>query len=208
MCLSFHIMAFPRCYCSVAQFVQLFATAWTAACQASLFLTISQSLPRFLPIAFVMASSHLILWYHLLLFPQSFPASVLPTSIQGWFPLRLIDLISLLSKGLSGVFSSNIVRRHQFFGILPYFSSSMETQNTLNSQSNLGKENEAREIRLPYFRLYHKITAIKTVWYWHKNKHRSLEQDMNLRNKLMYIREINHWQKNQEYTMEKGWSLQ
>ena len=67
-------------------------------------------------------------------------ASVLPMSIQGWFPLRLIDFISLLSKGLSGVFSSNTVRRHQFFGILPYFSSDMETQNTLNSQSNLGKE--------------------------------------------------------------------
>ena len=56
--------------------------------------------------------------------PQTFPASqtfpsqlfasdtgvpasapVLPTSIQGWFPLRLTALISLLSKGLSGVFS-------------------------------------------------------------------------------------------------------
>ena len=34
-------------------------------------------------------------------------ASVLPTSIQGWFPLRLTDLISLLSKGLSEVFSSS-----------------------------------------------------------------------------------------------------
>ena len=34
-------------------------------------------------------------------------ASVLP--IQGWFPLRLIGLISLLSKGLSRVFSNNIV---------------------------------------------------------------------------------------------------
>ena len=40
-------------------------------------------------------------------------ASVLPTSIQGWFPLRLTDLTPLLSKALSGVFSSTIVRRHQ-----------------------------------------------------------------------------------------------
>ena len=45
--------------------------------------------------------------------------SVLPTSIQGWFPLRLTDLISLLSKGLSGVFSSTTVRSYQFFGALP-----------------------------------------------------------------------------------------
>ena len=32
-------------------------------------------------------------------------ASVLPMNIQGWFPLGLTGLISLLSKGLSGVFS-------------------------------------------------------------------------------------------------------
>ena len=51
-------------------------------------------------------------------------ASVLPTSIQGWFPLRLTGLISLLSKGLLGVFSSTIVWRHQFFGALPSSPSS------------------------------------------------------------------------------------
>ena len=39
-------------------------------------------------------------------------ASVLPTSIQGWFPLRLTGLNSLLSKGLSGVFPSNTVQGH------------------------------------------------------------------------------------------------
>ena len=51
-------------------------------------------------------------------------ASVLPTSFQGWFPLRLTDLISLLSKGLSGVFSSTTFQRHQFFGALPSLWSS------------------------------------------------------------------------------------
>ena len=44
-------------------------------------------------------------------------ASVLPLSIQGWFPLRLTGLISLLSKGLSRVFSNTTVWKHQFFGI-------------------------------------------------------------------------------------------
>ena len=42
-------------------------------------------------------------------------ASVLPMSTQGWFPLGLTGLISLLPKGLSRVFSSTTVRKHQFF---------------------------------------------------------------------------------------------
>ena len=42
-------------------------------------------------------------------------ASVLPMNIQGWFPLGLTGLISLLSKGLSKVFSNTTVQKHQFF---------------------------------------------------------------------------------------------
>ena len=42
-------------------------------------------------------------------------ASVLPMNIQGWFPVGLTSLISLLSKGLSRVFSSTIIQKHQFF---------------------------------------------------------------------------------------------
>ena len=46
-------------------------------------------------------------------------ASVLPVNIQGSSPFRLPGSISLLSKGLSGVFSSTTVGRHWFFGVLP-----------------------------------------------------------------------------------------
>ena len=42
--------------------------------------------------------------------------SVLPVIIQGCFPLGLTGLISLQSKGLSRVFSSTTVQKHQFFG--------------------------------------------------------------------------------------------
>ena len=42
--------------------------------------------------------------------------SVLPMNIQGWFPLRLTDL---LSKGLPRVFSNTTVSKHQFFGTQP-----------------------------------------------------------------------------------------
>ena len=100
--------------------VQLFVTPWTAACQTSLSLNISWSLPKFISITSLMLSSHLILWCSLILLPSvlalgtsqisqlftsddqntgaSASASVLPISIQGWFPLRLTALISLLSK--------------------------------------------------------------------------------------------------------------
>ena len=42
-------------------------------------------------------------------------------SIQGLFPLGLTGLISLLSKGLSRIFSNTTVWKHQFFGALPSF---------------------------------------------------------------------------------------
>ena len=48
-------------------------------------------------------------------FRTSASASVLPMNIQGWFPLKLTGLI-LLSKGLSRVFSSITIQKHQFFG--------------------------------------------------------------------------------------------
>ena len=45
--------------------------------------------------------------------------SVLPMSIYGWVPLALTGLISLQSKGLSRVFSSTTIWKHQFFGTQP-----------------------------------------------------------------------------------------
>ena len=46
-------------------------------------------------------------------------ASVPPMNIQGWFPLGLTGLISLLSKGILSVFSSTTIRKHQFFSAQP-----------------------------------------------------------------------------------------
>ena len=45
--------------------------------------------------------------------------SVLPMNIQGWFPLALTSLNSLLPTGLSRVLSSTTIWKHQFFGALP-----------------------------------------------------------------------------------------
>ena len=50
-------------------------------------------------------------------------ASVLPMNIQDWFPLGLTGLISLLSKGVSRVFSSTTIQKHQFFSTHPSLQS-------------------------------------------------------------------------------------
>ena len=54
--------------------VQLFATPWTAACQTSLFFTISRSLLKLMSIESAMPSNHLILCRPLLLLPSIFPS--------------------------------------------------------------------------------------------------------------------------------------
>ena len=54
--------------------VRLFATPWTAACQASLSITNSWNLLKLMSIELVMPSNHLILCHHLLLPPSVFPS--------------------------------------------------------------------------------------------------------------------------------------
>ena len=46
-------------------------------------------------------------------------ASVLLVNVEGWFPFGLTGLISLLSKGLSRVFSKTTIQKHQFFSAQP-----------------------------------------------------------------------------------------
>ena len=115
--------------------VWLFVTRWTAVCQASLSFTISQSLLKLMSIESVMPSNHLILCHPLLFLPSIFRhqdlfqwvisshqvAKVLELHLQnqsfqhqysGLIYWGLTGLISLLSKELSRVFSSTIVRKH------------------------------------------------------------------------------------------------
>ena len=67
--------------------VQLFATPWTAACQASLSITNSWSLLNFMPIESVMPSNYLIFCCPLLLLPSIFP-SILVFSNESVLPIR------------------------------------------------------------------------------------------------------------------------
>ena len=114
-------------------------TPGTAAYQAFLSITNSQSLLKFMSIESVMPSNHLILCRPLLFLPSILPSlrvfsnesfllirwptywssaspPVLPVNIQDWFPLGWTGWISLQSKGLSRVFSNTTVQKHQFFG--------------------------------------------------------------------------------------------
>ena len=67
--------------------VQLFATPWTAACQASLSITNSQSLLKLMSIESMMPSNHLILCHPLLLPPSFFP-SIRVFSNESALPIR------------------------------------------------------------------------------------------------------------------------
>ena len=117
--------------------IQLFATPWTAACQASLSITNSWSLLKLMSIELVMPSSHLILCLPLL--PPSIFSSIRVFSNEsalrirwpkywnfsfnispsnehsGLISFRIAGWISLQSKGLSRVFSNTTVQKHQLF---------------------------------------------------------------------------------------------
>ena len=69
-------VCFAICYCLVQSLscVRFFVTPWTAACQASLSITNSQSLLKLMSIELVMPSNHLILCHPLLLLPSIFPS--------------------------------------------------------------------------------------------------------------------------------------
>ena len=128
-----------KVHCAVLLFSQSCPTAtpWTAAHQASLSFTISGACSNLCPLS-QWCHPTILSCCPFSSFLQSFPvlgsflmsrlfisggqsirasasASIFPKNIQGWFPLGLTDLISLQSKGLSRVFSSTTIQKHQFF---------------------------------------------------------------------------------------------
>ena len=129
-------------HCSVTQCVQLFETPWTAARQASLSITNSQSLLQPMSAELVMPSNHLILCRPLLLLPSIFPSIrvfsnesalhirwskywsfsfiSLPNEHSGLISFRMdwLDLLAVQGT-LQRLFSNTTVQKHQFFGAQP-----------------------------------------------------------------------------------------
>ena len=118
--------------------VQLFVTPWTAACQASLSITNSQSLLKLMSIESVMPFNHLILCRPLLLLPSILPGirvfsneltlcirwpkywgfslSISPSSEYSGLIFFRMDWLDLLAvQGTHIVFSNTTVHKHQFF---------------------------------------------------------------------------------------------
>ena len=118
--------------------VRFFATCWTAAGQVSPSFTISRSLLKLMSFESVMPSNYLVFCHPLLLLPSIFPSirvysneldllirwpkywsSSLSNEYSKVISFRMTGLISLLSKGLSRVFSNTMVQKQQFFGAQP-----------------------------------------------------------------------------------------
>ena len=133
---------FSKIISSVAQSCPVLCDPSTAALQASLSITNSQSSLKLISIESIMLSNHLILCHPLLLLPSICPSirvfsnesalrirwpkywsisfSISPSNEpQNWSPLGWTGWISLHSKGLSRVFSNTTVQKHQFFSAQP-----------------------------------------------------------------------------------------
>ena len=108
----------PRLFCSLL-FSRVCSNSWPLCQWCHPTVSPFSSCPQFLPASGSFPVSHFFASDG-----QSIGASVSvsvgPMNIQGWFPLRSTGLISLQSKGLSRVFSSVTVQKHESFGSQPF----------------------------------------------------------------------------------------
>ena len=139
--------------------VQLFATPWTTACQASLSITSSQSLPKLMSIESVMPSNHLILCRPFLLLPSIFP-SIRVFSNESGLPIRWPKYWS---------FSFNISPSNEHLGLISFrmdWLDLLAVQGTLKSLLQ-HHSSKASVLQLLSFLYSPTLTSIHDYWKTH-----------------------------------------
>ena len=145
--------------------VQLFSTSWTAAHQASLSITNSQSLLKHMFTESVMPSNHLILYHPLLLPPSIFP-SIRVFSNESVLRIRWPKYWS---------FSFNISPSYEYSGLISFrvdWLNLLAVQGTLKSLLQ-HHSSKASILRCSAFVIVHTITLTSIHDHW---KNHSLDQ--------------------------------
>ena len=118
------------------------ATPWTAACQASLYITNSWSLLKLMSVESMMPSNHFILCHPLLLLPSIFPStrvfsnesvlcirrpkywsfsfSISPSNEYSGLISFRINWFDLVVQGTLKSLSNTTIQEHHFFGTQPF----------------------------------------------------------------------------------------
>ena len=125
---QFSQCAFPNSFILISSVqslscVRIFATPWTAACQASLSITNSWNSLKLMSIESMMPSSHLILCHHLLLLPPV-PPSIKVFSNESTFRMRWPEYWS---------FSFSISPSNEHSGLISFRMDLLAVQQTLKS---------------------------------------------------------------------------
>ena len=136
--------------------VQLFSTSWTAACQASLSITNSQSLFKLMSVELVIPSNHLILC-RLLLFPSSIFTSIRIFSNESVLCIRWPKCWS---------FSFNISPSNEYSGLISFKMEWLDLLAVQGTLKSLLRHHSLKSINFSALSFLYSPTLMSTHDYW------------------------------------------